>query len=173
MTPAVAPCQCRMRVEHVELAYATTAYGAQGSTVPTSHVLVGEHTGAASAYVGMTRGRERNVAHLVADSTDDARSQWIAVFGRDRADLGPTHAARLAADAIDRYGPTAPRRPALRPPAPSPAPGGTSHPPAQPGRRRRRTVRTRTLTDGRSRMSDSMACGCFSNQPSPHHRRYA
>jgi exodeoxyribonuclease V alpha subunit len=31
-------------VEHVDLAYATTAYGAQGSTVSTSHVLVGEHT---------------------------------------------------------------------------------------------------------------------------------
>lgn len=28
---------------------ATTAYGAQGSSVPVSHVLVGEHTGAASA----------------------------------------------------------------------------------------------------------------------------
>jgi len=106
--------------EHVELAYATTAYGAQGSTVATSHVLVGEHTGAASAYVGMTRGRERNVAHMVAESTDDARSQWIAVFGRDRADLGPTHAAQLAADAIDRYGPTAPRRrAAIRPPEPA------------------------------------------------------
>ena len=119
MTPAVARCRWPTR-EHVELAYATTAYGAQGSTVPTSHVLVGEHTGAASAYVGMTRGRERNVAHLVADSTDDARTQWIAVFGRDRADLGPAHAARLAADAIDRYGPTAPRRrPATRPPAPA------------------------------------------------------
>ncbi|MDN5745096.1 MAG: hypothetical protein L0H31_08240 [Nocardioidaceae bacterium] len=96
---------------HVELAYATTAYGAQGNTVPISHVAVGEHTGAASAYVGMTRGRERNVAHLVATSVEDARNQWIAVFGRDRADLGPAHARQAAAEAIDRYGPTAPRRP--------------------------------------------------------------
>ncbi|WP_028645074.1 hypothetical protein [Nocardioides sp. URHA0020] len=64
----------------------------------------------------MTRGRERNVAHLVAESTDDARNQWIAVFGRDRADLGPAHVAQLAADAVDRYGPTAPRRrPTTRP----------------------------------------------------------
>ncbi|MDQ4055677.1 MAG: AAA family ATPase [Actinomycetota bacterium] len=31
--------------DHVELAYATTAYGAQGSTVPTAHVLIGEHWG--------------------------------------------------------------------------------------------------------------------------------
>jgi exodeoxyribonuclease V alpha subunit len=106
--------------EHVELAYATTAYGAQGSTVPISHVLVGEHTGAASAYVGMTRGRERNVAHLVAETMDDARRRWVDVFGRDRADLGPSHAARLAADAVDRYGPTAPkRRSSIRPPAPA------------------------------------------------------
>jgi len=77
---------------HVELAYATTAYGAQGSTEPISHVVIGEHTGAASAYVGMTRGRERNVAHLVAESVEDARRQWVEVFGRDRADLGPAHA---------------------------------------------------------------------------------
>lgn len=96
----------------VELAYATTAYGAQGATVPVSHVLIGEHTGAASAYVGMTRGRERNVAHVVAESVQEARSQWVAVFGRDRADLGPTHARGAAADAVDRYGPNAPARPA-------------------------------------------------------------
>lgn len=100
--------------DHVELAYATTAYGAQGSTVTTSHVLIGEHTGAASAYVGMTRGRERNVAHLVAESIENARKQWVEVFGRDRADLGPAHAREAAAEAIDRYGPNAPKRPAPR-----------------------------------------------------------
>ncbi|RJS45262.1 AAA family ATPase [Nocardioides cavernaquae] len=121
--------------DHVELAYATTAYGAQGSTVPVSHVLVGDHTGAASAYVGMTRGREHNVAHLIAESVEEARTEWIEVFGRDRADLGPSHACGLAVEAIDRYGPmqtryarrtSAPRRPepdvAYRPPASSSAP---------------------------------------------------
>ena len=91
----------------VELAYATTAFGAQGATVTESHVLVGEHSGAASAYVGMTRGRERNVAHLVAESVEDARKQWSDVFGRDRADLGPAHAREAAAEAIERYGPKA------------------------------------------------------------------
>src|SRR4051794_28514668 len=45
---------------HVELAYATTAHGAQGGTVTAAHLVIGEHTGAAAAYVGMTRGRERN-----------------------------------------------------------------------------------------------------------------
>ena len=91
----------------VELAYASTVYGAQGETVDTAHLLVGEQTGAAAAYVAMTRGRHANTAHLVADSVQDARRQWIEVFARDRADLGPAHAARLAADDIDRYGPSA------------------------------------------------------------------
>jgi exodeoxyribonuclease V alpha subunit len=117
--------------QHVELAYATTAYGAQGSTVPVSHVLIGDHTGAASAYVGMTRGRERNIAHLVAESVEGARKQWVGVFGRDRADLGPAHARGLAADALDRYGPKAPRPRAVRPPAPRHDPDVGYRPPAR------------------------------------------
>lgn len=102
----------------VELAYATTAYGAQGATVAESHVLVGEHSGAASAYVGMTRGRERNVAHLVAESVEEARKQWCDVFGRDRADLGPAHAREAAAEAIERYGSMKPRYSRRSTPAP-------------------------------------------------------
>ncbi|MEX5720342.1 MobF family relaxase [Geodermatophilus maliterrae] len=88
---------------HVELAYASTAHGAQGDTVLTGHLVVGEHTGAASAYVGMTRGRTANTAHLIATDPDQAREQWIAVFDRDRADLGPGHAAQLAAAEAARY----------------------------------------------------------------------
>lgn len=99
----------------VELAYATTVHGTQGDTVQRAHVLIGEHTGAASAYVAMTRGRESNTAHLVAESVEDARRQWVEVFGRDRADLGPAHARHQAIDAIDRYGPSAPRRRPSRP----------------------------------------------------------
>ncbi len=122
----------------VELAYATTIYGAQGETVRTCHVLVGDRTGGSSAYVGMTRGRDHNVAHLVAGTLDEARRQWVDAFGRDRADLGPAHAALRAAEDIQRYGPNIPvrrrsvepsptRRPEhdvpYRPPAPSPGPG--------------------------------------------------
>lgn len=95
----------------VELAYATTVHGAQGSTVTNAHVALGEHTGAASAYVAMTRGRQTNVAHLVADNVDKARNRWIEIFSRDRADLGPAHARRQAIDAIDRYGPQRRHRP--------------------------------------------------------------
>jgi thymidine kinase len=83
--------------EQVELGYATTAHGAQGATAATAHLLLGDQTTAASAYVGMTRGREHNTVHLVASDIDEAREQWEAAFARDRADLGPEHAAQRAA----------------------------------------------------------------------------
>lgn len=102
----------------VELAFATTAYGAQGATMPRSHVLVSEHSGAGSTYVAMTRGRNQNTAHLVAETVEDARKQWCDVFSRDRADLGPGHAREAAAEAIERYGMMKPRY--ARPSAPAP-----------------------------------------------------
>jgi hypothetical protein len=89
--------------DHVELAYASTVYGAQGATTDAAHLVVGEHTGAAGAYVAMTRGRGHNTAHLVSDTTQQARDQWVEVFNRDRADLGPAHAARLAAQEAAPY----------------------------------------------------------------------
>jgi ATP-dependent exoDNAse (exonuclease V) alpha subunit len=93
----------------VELAYASTAYGVQGDTVSAAHLVVGERTGAAAAYVGMTRGRHSNTAHLVAEDLADAREQWIAVFARGRADLGPAHAAELAAREAARCAEPLPR----------------------------------------------------------------
>ncbi len=89
--------------QHVELGYASTVHGVQGDTTTAAHLAVGEHTSAASAYVGMTRGRTANTAHLIAESVDDAREQWVAAFARDRADLGPTHAAEMAAREAERY----------------------------------------------------------------------
>ncbi len=110
VTPGATPTGAAGRVlpagyvaAHVELAYASTAHGVQGDTVAAAHVVVGEHTGAAAAYVGMTRGRTANTAHLVAADLVEARQQWIAVFGRDRADLGPGHAAQLAAAEAAHY----------------------------------------------------------------------
>jgi len=83
--------------ERVELAYASTVHGVQGDTVSAAHLVVGEHTRAASAYVGMTRGRTANTAHLIAGDLAEAREAWVAVFARDHADLGPAHAGALAA----------------------------------------------------------------------------
>ena len=50
-------------------------HGVQGDTVTTAHLVIGDHTGAAAAYVGMTRGRAANTAHLVAANPVEAREQ--------------------------------------------------------------------------------------------------
>ncbi|SEO75457.1 AAA domain-containing protein [Trujillonella endophytica] len=111
--------------DYVELAYASTVHGVQGDTVTAAHLVLGHHTGAAAAYVGMTRGRTANTAHLIAADPDEAREQWIAAFSRDRADLGSRHAAGLAAREADRYAPIRPldQPPATRARPPAPAPG--------------------------------------------------
>jgi hypothetical protein len=90
--------------DHVELAYASTPHGAQGETVAGAHLAVSDQTSAASAYVGMTRGRQTNTAHLVAESTDEAKRMWLDTFNRERADLGPGHAAQAALNAMERNG---------------------------------------------------------------------
>ena len=56
--------------QHVVLAYATTLAGAQGRTVDTCHTVVTPRTTAAQLYVGMTRGRLANHAHVVTDGHD-------------------------------------------------------------------------------------------------------
>ena len=53
----------------VELAYASTVHSAQGRTVDRALMVVGAHTEAELLYVGMTRGRQTNIA--VADAGDD------------------------------------------------------------------------------------------------------
>jgi exodeoxyribonuclease V alpha subunit len=126
---------------HLALGYATTAYGAQGETVEHADLAVTENTAAASAYVAMTRGRTGNTAHLVADDVEDARRQWTAIFSRDRADLGPAHAATQALSDIDRYGPALiqaaalqhGQQPVQRPGSTAPA---TDAPPRAPARDR-------------------------------------
>jgi hypothetical protein len=92
----------------VEVAYATTAHGAQGSTTTSAHVVLEDHSTAAFAYVGMTRGRHANTAHLIAADIAGAREQWLTTFGRDRADLGPAAARQAAERDAARYATTEP-----------------------------------------------------------------
>lgn len=95
--------------EHVQLAYASTAYGVQGATSEVAHALVNspasgafESLGldAAGIYVGLTRGREANLLHVVAADVEEAREQFAAAMERDRADRGLEHAARTAREAV-------------------------------------------------------------------------
>ena len=50
------------------LAYAGTVHAAQGATVDTSHLVVGPTSSRAGTYVGLTRGRDSNTAHVVTAS---------------------------------------------------------------------------------------------------------
>lgn len=86
--------------EHAHLSYAATAYGVQGATVAASHTVLTDATSAASVYVGMTRGRQSNVLHIVAENEDQAKEQFVAAMKRDGADRGLTDATERAADAV-------------------------------------------------------------------------
>jgi ATP-dependent exoDNAse (exonuclease V) alpha subunit len=86
--------------EHTHLAYASTAYGIQGSTVRRSHTILGDAMDSAAIYVGMTRGRNFNQLHVVAADLDDAREQFILATERDRADRGLAHATAEAREFV-------------------------------------------------------------------------
>ncbi|GAA4893170.1 MobF family relaxase [Actinomycetospora straminea] len=59
----------------LSLAYAGTVHSAQGATVDTSHLVATPATSRAAAYVGLTRGRDANTAHVttITGPTDPAR----------------------------------------------------------------------------------------------------
>jgi hypothetical protein len=59
--------------EHVELAYASTAHRAQGTTVDTAHAMVGPVATKEVLYVSATRGKDAN--HLYVDTHYDPDTQ--------------------------------------------------------------------------------------------------
>ena len=67
------------------LGYASTAHAAQGMTVDTSHVVVAPSTGAATLYVGLSRGRHGNTAHVTTVA--------VAKDGLEGAEGEPLHRA--------------------------------------------------------------------------------
>jgi conjugative relaxase-like TrwC/TraI family protein len=86
--------------QHVELAYATTAYRCQGRTTDTAHSMVSPTTTREVLYVGATRGRESNrlyvdiaydpdpaTGHDVTSSIRSARGVLAGVLANEGADL--------------------------------------------------------------------------------------
>ncbi|MTV27624.1 relaxase domain-containing protein [Nitriliruptoraceae bacterium ZYF776] len=63
---------------HVELAYATTAYRAQGATVDTAHAVVQPGMTRETCYVALTRGRDANIAYVATDQPDTEHHQHPA-----------------------------------------------------------------------------------------------
>ena len=96
--------------EHAHLAYASTAYGVQGTTTNTAHTVLGDGLDGAGTYVGMTRGRGKNALHIIATDPEDAREQFVQAVERDRADRGldaATQDAREAVSGLITNGPVA------------------------------------------------------------------
>ncbi|MFT4773386.1 MAG: conjugative relaxase-like TrwC/TraI family protein [Ilumatobacter sp.] len=86
--------------QYVQLAYATTEHGAQGETADRSITLATTATTGRGLYVGMTRGRDENVALVVTEGPDVAEAISIleAAIAIDRADIpATTHRRTLAA----------------------------------------------------------------------------
>lgn len=57
--------------EHVDLGYATTYHGAQGSTVETTHCVLTGSESRQLMYVGLSRGRARNTAYVLVSGDGD------------------------------------------------------------------------------------------------------
>ncbi|MHB1511419.1 MAG: ATP-dependent DNA helicase [Acidimicrobiales bacterium] len=74
--------------EHVELAYATTAFRAQGRTVDTAHAMVSPTMTREVLYVSATRGRESNQLYVdVAYDPDPATGHDGAVMPQTAHDV--------------------------------------------------------------------------------------
>ncbi|WP_246633755.1 MobF family relaxase, partial [Pseudonocardia nigra] len=71
--------------EHLALGYASTVNAAQGGTVDSTHTVVTGRTGPAALYVGMSRGREVNTAHVatLAGVDDPAQGTEAHTLHRD------------------------------------------------------------------------------------------
>jgi conjugative relaxase-like TrwC/TraI family protein len=86
--------------KHTTLAYAVTAYGAQGVTVDETVSLVDESTNAPALYVSASRGRNDNRLVVVAEDLDDAAGVLLAALEREPGDTGLTDAIEDARRAL-------------------------------------------------------------------------
>jgi conjugative relaxase-like TrwC/TraI family protein len=76
--------------EHVELAYAVSAMGAQGRTVDTAILYADKATDVRNLYVAMTRGRDSNDAFLAVTGEQTARDVFAQSVATDWIDQ-PAH----------------------------------------------------------------------------------
>jgi hypothetical protein len=96
--------------DSAELDYAGNTHVGQGRTVDTAHLLVTATLSRRSLYVGLTRGRESNTAHIVTGNTAppghpsyaqaSPESVVKAILERDDADLSATEQIRQAQERI-------------------------------------------------------------------------
>jgi hypothetical protein len=85
---------------HAHLAYASTVHGIQGET--TDAAYVGPGVDAAGLYVGMTRGRDTNVAVTVARNRREAVEQLAASMVRGQQETTLEDATAAASQELSR-----------------------------------------------------------------------
>jgi len=105
--------------QHLALGYASTVNAAQGGTVDSTHTVVTARTGPAALYVGMSRGRDDNTAHVATlagvedpaqgNDTHTLHREPIAVLARildttDLADAANHSAVAIATEAATQAG---------------------------------------------------------------------
>jgi conjugative relaxase-like TrwC/TraI family protein len=84
--------------EHVDLAYATTAYRAQGRTVETAHAVVSSSMTREVLYVAMTRAREANSVYVVTEAAEQDCDTPDAPFVATPTDVLAQVLARVGTD---------------------------------------------------------------------------
>ena len=85
--------------QHLELAYATTAYRSQGRTTDTAHAVVSPATTREVLYVSATRGRESNSLYVdTSFDPDPATSHDVATSQRTARDVLAGVLANAGAD---------------------------------------------------------------------------
>ena len=113
--------------EHVQLAYATTAHGAQGRTVDRAVTIVEPATDHAGLYVALTRGRASNTAIVPVDETR-TQTPVDVLAGVLRRDWADTPAHTQAAEIRTRQNIDIPAASVLRTPATAVRQTGTVQP---------------------------------------------
>jgi conjugative relaxase-like TrwC/TraI family protein len=97
----------------VDLGYATTIAGAQGRTVDVGHVLVTPATAHAGLYVGLTRGRQANHAHVIIDGhlhDEFGHGTLSALDAFNTATTRDSHSTRSATTIAKQWAATEPER---------------------------------------------------------------
>jgi len=84
--------------QYLDLGYAVTSFRAQGVTVDTAHVVVTGSTTRENLYVGLTRGRDANMAYVATDRPDQVHDT------PHPADLRPNDARQVLAGVLTHVG---------------------------------------------------------------------
>jgi conjugative relaxase-like TrwC/TraI family protein len=106
--------------EHVALAYAVTVHKGQGVTTDEAVLVVDRATSAEHLYVGMTRGRQHNLACVVTEAAGDEHQRKEPPSAADvltralRKTSNEKSATETLRDELDQSAPTGANRDAIR-----------------------------------------------------------